>query len=143
MLAGGVVAGLVPKQYLPNRQEFYEERWFTRADGSEPTQVRLAGTSVPFGTDLLFDVAVGDGASARLGIEICEDLWSVEPPSGRLAMAGATILVNPSAGPDLVGKADYRRDLVRMQSARCLAAYVYAGSGPGESTTDVVFGGHS
>ena len=78
-----------------------------------------------------------------MGIEICEDLWAVNPPSGDLALAGATILLNPSASNELLGKVEYRRDLVRQQSARCLAAYLYAGAGPGESTTDLVFAGHS
>ena len=78
-----------------------------------------------------------------IGIEICEDLWAVEPPSGEMALAGATILLNPSASNELLGKVDYRRELVRQQSARCLAAYCYAGAGPGESTTDTVWAGHS
>jgi NAD+ synthase (glutamine-hydrolysing) len=137
VLAGGRIAGLVPKQHLPNRAEFYEDRWFTRAAGrSLPTVHR----DIPFGTDLVFDLGV---AGAVLGVEVCEDLWAVEPPSGRLALAGATLLANPSASPELLGKAAYRTDLVRQQSARCLAAYLYAGAGPGESSTDVVYGGHS
>ncbi len=137
MVANGVIAGIVPKQYLPNRAEFYEDRWFVRALGATlPTQIG----DVPFGTDLLF--ALGGHPGATVGIEICEDLWAVEPPSGKLALGGATIIVNPSGSPELLGKADYRRELVKQQAARCLAAYVYAGSGPGESTMDVVFGGH-
>ncbi len=137
VIAGGAIRGLVPKQYLPNRAEFYEDRWFTRAlHRTLPATVR----GVPFGTDLLFDLGI---PGAVLGIELCEDLWSASPPSGALALAGATIIANPSASPEVLGKSDYRRDLVRMQSARCLAAYLYAGSGPGESSMDVVFGGHS
>lgn len=137
VVSAGTVHGLVPKQFLPNRAEFYEERWFTRAVArTVPAQHR----GIPFGTDLLFDLGV---PGLVLGIEVCEDLWSVEPPSGGLALAGATVIVNPSASPEVLGKAHYRRDLVRMQSARCLAAYAYAGSGSGESTMDVVFGGHS
>lgn len=137
LVADGRVQGIVPKQYLPNRAEFYEDRWFTRALGADlATEI----DGVPFGTDLVFSL---DGfPGAVVGIEICEDLWAVEPPSGRLALAGATIIVNPSGSPDQLGKADYRRDLVRQQAARCLAGYLYAGSGPGESTMDVVFGGH-
>ena len=136
-VSGGQVIGIVPKQYLPNRAEFYEDRWFVRALGATlPATVR----GVPFGTDLIFELAGHPGAA--IGIEICEDLWAVEPPSGRLALAGATIIVNPSGSPELLGKADYRRSLVSQQAARCLAAYVYSGSGPGESTMDVVFGGH-
>ncbi len=137
LIADGVIAGIVPKQYLPNRAEFYEDRWFVRALGAAlPPTIE----GIPFGTDLLFALAGRPGAV--VGIEICEDLWAVEPPSGRLALAGATVIVNPSGSPELLGKADYRRDLVRQQAARCLAAYVYAGSGPGESTMDLVFGGH-
>ena len=78
-----------------------------------------------------------------VGIEICEDLWAVNPPSGALAVAGATVLLNPSASNELLGKVAYRRELVRQQSARCLAAYLYAGVGAGESTTDTVYAGHS
>jgi len=137
VLSRGAVHGLVPKQFLPNRAEFYEERWFTRAvSRSVPAWHR----GIAFGTDLLFDLGT---PGLVLGVELCEDLWSVEPPSGGLALAGATIIANPSASPEVLGKSHYRRDLVRMQSARCLAAYVYAGSGPGESSMDVVFGGHS
>ena len=140
LLADGHIAGIVPKRYLPTTGEFYEQRWFTAADRSLPPTVAIGGVQAPFGTDLLF--ATRDMPDCVLGIEICEDLWAVEPPSGRLALAGATLLINPSASNELLGKAEYRRDLVRQQSARCLAAYVYAGAGPGESSTDVVYSGH-
>jgi len=136
VVAGGVVVGLVPKQFLPNRAEFYEDRWFTRAYARTLPASHLG---IPFGTDLVFRLAQ---PGAIVGVEICEDLWAVEPPSGRLALAGATIIANPSASPEVLGKATYRRELLRQQSARCLAAYVYAGSGPGESSTDLVFAGH-
>ena len=139
--ANGLIRGVVPKRYLPNRSEFYDDRWFTRPSGTEPDMVRIDGvdgTDVPFGIDLLFEVG-----EMVVGIEICEDLWTVAPPSGPLALAGANIIANPSASPELLGKADYRRSLVAQQSARCLAAYAYAGAGPGESTMDVVYGGHS
>ena len=132
----GSVEAIVPKQYLPNRAEFYEDRWFTRAlDRTLPTEHR----GIPFGTDLV----VHFGEHVCIGVELCEDLWGPQPPSGRLALAGANVIANPSSSPESLGKSTYRRDLVRQQSARCLAAYLYAGSGPGESTTDVVFGGHS
>jgi NAD+ synthase (glutamine-hydrolysing) len=136
--AGGSMVGLVPKRYLPNRNEFYDDRWFTRPSGDEPQTVAFEGTDVPFGFDLLFHFG-----QLVLGVEICEDLWTVSPPSGLLALAGANVIANPSASPELLGKAAYRRSLVVQQSARCLAAYAYAGAGPGESTTDVVYGGHS
>jgi NAD+ synthase (glutamine-hydrolysing) len=140
---GGTVLGVVPKQYLPTTQEYYEKRWFTSALNmhSSRLQIHIGPWMAPFGTHLLFQLS--DAPSCKVGIEICEDLWAVNPPSGDLALAGATIFLNPSASDELLGKADYRRELVRNQSARCLAAYVYAGSGPGESTTDVVFGGHA
>jgi len=140
-LSGGRVVGLVPKIFLPTTCEYYEERWFTSGSKAGASEVALGGTLVPFGTDLLFAAANLPGCVC--GIEICEDLWTACPPSGELALAGATILLNPSASVEVLGKCGYRRDLVRQQSGRCLAAYAYAASGPGESTTDVVFSGHS
>lgn len=134
----GSVVGLVPKQYLPNYQEFYEARWFTAADGNEPPTLDLGSLGeVPFGIDLLFELD-----KLRIGIEICEDLWMPVPPSSFQAVAGANLILNLSASNELVGKADWRRLLVRSQSGRCLAAYAYASAGPSESTTDLVFGGH-
>ncbi len=145
LVAGGAVHGFVPKSFLPSTGEFYEERWFTPGTpvGARcPAQpVRVGGTEAPFGPDLLFAAANLPGLV--LGIEICEDLWAVSPPSGDLAQAGATLLLNGSASNELLGKVEYRRDLVRQQSARSLAAYLYAGAGPGESTTDLVWAGHS
>ncbi|MFZ4849577.1 MAG: NAD(+) synthase [Caldilinea sp.] len=140
LVSAGQVAGIVPKVYLPNSGEFYEQRWFTPASRPLPPTLLLQGQTVPFGTDLLFVAA--EQPECTVGIEVCEDLWAVEPPSGRLALAGATLLLNLSASNELLGKAHYRRTLVCQQSARCLAAYVYAGAGAGESTTDVVYGGH-
>lgn len=141
LVAGGRVLGLVPKTFLPTTNEFYEERWFTSSGHSTAESIELAGEEVPFGADLLFEADNMPGCC--LGIEICEDLWAVNPPSGDMALAGATLFLNPSASDEVVGKAEYRRELVRQQSARCLAAYVYAGASAGESTTDVVFAGHS
>jgi NAD+ synthase (glutamine-hydrolysing) len=136
----GHVRGLVPKSFLPTTQEYYEERWFSRAEALASDEITLDNESVPVGTDLIFEIA--DRPHCRVGIEICEDLWAVEPLSGPLALAGATVIVNLSAGDELLGKAAYRRDLVKQQSARCLAAYAYAGAGPCESSTDMVFSGH-
>ena len=134
----GRVLGIVPKQYLPNYQEFYEARWFAAAEGNEPTTVDLGELGeIPFGIDLLFEC--GD---LVVGIEICEDLWMPVPPSSLQAAAGANLLVNLSASNEIIGKAGYRELLVRSQSGRCLAAYAYASAGPTESTTDLVFGGH-
>lgn len=139
VLGEGRVLGLVPKQFLPTTGEYYEERWFTSAAGLETTEIGLGAMPVPFGTKLLFaDLHQG----CTFGVEICEDLWAVKPPSGDLCLAGANLILNPSASNELLGKAAYRRDLVRQQSARCLCAYAYASAGPGESSTDVVFSGH-
>ncbi len=136
----GRLAGVVPKTFLPGYKEYYEERWFSSARDASQGEIRLAGQSAPFGTDLLF--AIDECPAAVLAIEICEDLWVPSPPSGSHAAAGATVLLNPSASVDLIGKAEYRRALVTQQSGRTLAAYVLANSGVHESTTDVVFGGH-
>jgi NAD+ synthase (glutamine-hydrolysing) len=141
LMTGGQVAGVVPKTFLPTTNECYEERWFTAGRYVSTDTATLSGEKVPFGTDLLFRAANMSGFT--LGIEICEDLWAVEPPSGGYAVAGATVIANPSASDELLLKAEYRKELVKQQSARCLAAYLYAGAGPNESTTDVVFAGHS
>jgi NAD+ synthase (glutamine-hydrolysing) len=136
----GRIVGAVPKTFLPNTLEFYEERWFSSSVDIVDGFLDIDGVEVPFGTNLLFDV---DGfPGAVIGIEICEDGWVASPPSGQLAAAGATILLNLSASPETLGKCAYRRALVEAQSARCLAAYVYASAGPGESSTDLVFSGH-
>lgn len=145
LVAGWQVAGIVPKTHLPTTNQFYEERWFTPGALATAQQVAINDfdASVPFGVDLLFEGRRFGAPDVRIGIEICEDLWAVQPPSGDLALGGATVLLNLSASNELLGKVEYRRDLVRQQSARCLAAYCYAGAGPGESTTDTVWGGHS
>ena len=139
VLGTGHILGAVPKQILPNYREFYEKRQFCSGRGIVGGTAEVAGETVPFGTDLIFD----DGRGFRFGVEICEDLWSVVPPSSYLALGGALAIFNPSAGTELVAKADYRRELVKQQSARILGAYVLASAGVTESTTDVVFGGHS
>ncbi|MGN6545088.1 MAG: NAD(+) synthase [Aureliella sp.] len=137
-ISAGHVLGVVPKQFLPTYQEFYEARWFASADGSEPPTVDLGALGeVPFGIDLLIEAG-----ELVVGIEICEDLWMPVPPSSFQAAAGANLLLNLSASNELVGKAPWRELLVRSQAGRCIAAYAYASSGPTESTTDVVFGGH-
>jgi NAD+ synthase (glutamine-hydrolysing) len=141
VMSHGRICGVVPKTYLPNTQEFYEERWFSSATDQVDDQLTWLDEAPPFGTDLLFDV---DGMPDCLfGIEICEDGWVASPPSGSMAIGGATLLINLSASPEILGKCGYRRTLVESQSARCLAAYVYASAGPGESSTDLVFSGHS
>ena len=140
LIGGGTVHGVVPKQFLPTTGEFYEERWFTSGAGLTPTEIEIAGARAPMAANLLFGALNIPGCT--FGIELCEDLWAVEPPSGGQALAGATVLFNLSASNELLGKREYRRDLVKSQSARCLAAYVYASAGPGESSTDLVFSGH-
>ncbi len=139
VLHQGRVIGLVPKQHLPTYKEFYERRWFAPAVGREAKTVAFGQEEVPFGIDLLFDDAT---SGVRLGVEICEDVWSVIPPSSFQSLGGATLLLNLSASNEVVGKSDYRRDLVLNQSARCLAAYAYASCGWTESSTDLVFSGH-
>ncbi len=134
----GRIVGVVPKSFLPNYREYYEKRWFTPGSAIRGGRISVAGADVPFGADLIFS----DNREFRFGVELCEDLWNVIPPSSHLAVAGADVLFNLSASNDLAAKAQYRRDLVLNQSARCVAAYVYASSGVGESTTDLVFGGH-
>jgi NAD+ synthase (glutamine-hydrolysing) len=141
VMSHGRICGVVPKTFLPNTQEFYEERWFSSAVDMVDDQLAWLDEAPPFGTDLLFDV---DGMPDCLfGVEICEDAWVASPPSGAMAAAGATLLINLSASPEILGKCDYRKALVKAQSARCLSAYLYASAGPGESSTDLVFSGHS
>ncbi len=137
----GKILRLIPKTYLPNYGEFYEQRWFASGKHVD-TLVELAGES---GVHLSNDVILECETMPNLvvGIEICEDLWAPEPPSTALARAGATLILNLSASNEVVGKADYRRQLVCGQSARLLCGYVYADAGEGESTTDLVFGGHN
>jgi len=135
--SNGKVCGVVPKLTQPNYGEFYELRWFTGgAEVSETVQHKTLG-SFRIDHRQLFDLG-----NARFAIEICEDLWTPQPPGAAHALAGADFILNPSASNELIGKANYRRDLVRMTSAQRLCAYLYASSGPTESTKDVVFGGH-
>ncbi len=138
----GRLAGIVPKTFLPNYKEFYEKRWFVSGAAVDGGEGEIAGESVPFGRDLLFRASWE--REVIFGIEICEDLWVPTPPSSAQALAGAQILTNLSASDETIGKSDYRRThLVAAQSARCLAGLVYVSSGPGESSSDLVFGGHA
>ena len=134
---GGKVQGIVPKTFLPNYREFYEARHFRAASKQDPDRVCLLGDPIPFGVDQVFQFG-----EACIGVEICEDLWTPIPPSSHAALAGANVLVNLSASNETIGKAAWRRDLIRSQSGRCIAAYVYSSSGPTESSSDLVFGGH-
>lgn len=134
----GKILGVVPKTYIPGYSEFYEERWFAAAHTQKGSEITLCGQKVPFGTDILF----GDNANGVcFGIEICEDLWVPIPPSSLQAVGGANIIFNLSASNEIVGKYDYRRNMILQQSGRCIAGYIYASSSVFESTTDVVFSG--
>ena len=138
----GRVLGVVPKTYPPNYREFYELRQFNPGDHALRTEIEIAGQGkVPFGSRILFQAA--DIPALTIHAEICEDLWVPIPPSSHAALAGATVLLNLSASNITVGKADYRRELVASQSARCLAAYLYSAAGSGESTTDLAWDGHA
>lgn len=133
----GAIRGVVPKTYLPNYKEFQEQRWFTSATELRESTISIGEEEYPMGSHLLF-------RSGRLtaGIEICEDLWVPVPPSSLLAMEGANIIFNLSASNELIGKHAYLRSLICQQSARCMTGYVYASSGFGESSTDLVFAGN-
>lgn len=141
VVQNGKVRGIVPKQYLPNYNEFYEKRWFSEGRNLSDDYVNIFGHDVPCGNNLIFqDELTGE---LSFGVEICEDLWMPVPPSSFQAKNGAVILCNLSASNEVIGKNEYRRMLVKSQSGRCIAAYVYTSSGVGESTTDLVFGGQA
>lgn len=133
----GRILGVVPKTYLPNYKEFQEQRWFTSATELRNKEIIIAGQSYPLGSHLLFQ-----SGQISVGIELCEDLWVPVPPSSLLAMEGANILFNISASNELIGKHNYLRSLICQQSARCMTGYIYASSGFGESSTDLVFAGN-
>ena len=141
VLSGGRIHGVVPKSYLPNYGEFYEARQFSAGDEAVATEIALLGQTVPFGSALLFEVE--NLPLFKFHVEICEDVWVPIPPSSFAALAGATVLVNLSASNVVVGKADYRHQLVSQQSARCLSAYLYSSAGRGESTTDLAWDGQA
>ncbi|MDD3570017.1 MAG: NAD(+) synthase [Lachnospiraceae bacterium] len=141
LLHKGKILGVVPKTYLPNYSEFYEERWFSSSADLISKEIKLCGQTVPIGNDLIFTAQ--NIPNLSIGVEICEDLWSPIPPSSYLSMGGATVILNPSASNELATKYEYRRSLVSHQSANTISAYVYSSAGFGESTQDVVFSGHS
>ena len=140
----GELLGLTAKAHLPNYSEFYEQRWFREAPGPlEPVDVEYAGQLVPLASQIVYRCADAGAQDVVIGVEVCEDLWVAAPPSISMALAGATVILNASASDEIIGKAAYRRDLVRGQSARLYCAYAYADAGAGESTTDVVFAGEN
>ena len=137
----GRVLGVAPKSYLPTYREFYERRWFAPGDDRRGASTVVAGQEVPLGPDLVFEAT--DVRGLALHVEVCEDMWVPVPPSAEAALAGATVLANLSGSPITVGRAEDRHLLARSASARCLAAYVYAAAGQGESTTDLSWDGQT
>ncbi|MDR3327043.1 MAG: NAD(+) synthase [Prevotellaceae bacterium] len=137
----GKIAGIVPKTYRPNNNEFYEIRWFASALDSQTKEIDFCTQKVPFGKDILFysNDYLENKDNFTFSIEICEDLWAVIPPSSYQALGGSHVIFNLSASNELAGKSDYRRQLVSQQSGRCVAGYVYVSAGFGESSTDLLF----
>lgn len=139
-ISQGKTIGVVPKTYLCNNGEYYEERWFSSELDRIDNTIKIGDNFVPFGANLLFEPI--SNHDIKIGIELCEDLWATVPPSSEQALFGANIIFNLSASNEYLGKAEYRRNLVISQSARCITAYIYCSSNAGESSTDLVYGGH-
>lgn len=138
VVSGGVIKGVVPKTFLPNYNEFYDKRWFASSRELTQKTISLCGWNVPVGIDIIFE-----SEGFKFALEVCEDLWTPQPPSGFHALYGADVIFNLSASDETAGKHNYRKTLISQQSARCIAGYVYAAAGNGESTTDIVFAGSS
>lgn len=138
VLENGKILGVIPKTFIPNYNEFYEARWFSSSKNLKRNKINLLGEEVPVSTNLLFREN-----EICFAVEICEDLWTVNPPSNSHAQAGANIIFNLSSSNEGIGKHEYRKNLVSMQAAKTISAYVYASSGPGESSSDILFGGAS
>lgn len=136
----GSILAMIPKTYLPNYNEFYEKRWFASLQDLRETQIRYAGNKITITPEPLL---VRTSENVLFGVEICEDVWAPAPPSNRLALSGADLIINLSASDELVGKHDYLKGLLAQQSARTITGYIYSGSGFGESTQDVVYGGNA
>ena len=136
----GSILAMIPKTYLPNYNEFYEKRWFASQQDLRETQIRYAGNKITITPEPLL---VRTSENVLFGVEICEDVWAPAPPSNRLALSGADLIFNLSASDELVGKHDYLKGLLAQQSARTITGYIYSGSGFGESTQDVVYGGNA
>ena len=139
-LSDGKICGIVPKINIPNYGEFYEARWFASGKDIEKDCIKIHDENIPFGTKYLF---TDERTGACLGTDICEDLWVPDKPSTHACMAGANIIVNPSASDEVIGKQDYRRMMVLQQSSSCYCAYLYCSAAMDESSTDLVFSGHS
>lgn len=142
VLQNGVILGMIPKSNIPTYAEFYEGRYFTAGNiSAEEYKLEENPITIPFGAGLLFDCV--DVPGLMVGCEICEDLWVADPPAAKYALMGATLIVNLSASNETIGKDSYRQLLVKSASARLICGYVYASAGEGESTQDLVFGGHN
>lgn len=137
----GKLLGIIPKTYIPNYKEFYECRWFSSSLNLDINEIELLGQKVPIGCDLLFQDR--KNPNITFAIEICEDLWVVTPPSNDYAKSGATIIFNLSSSNELIGKHNYRKNLIFSQSSKTISAYIYASSGMLESTSDILFSGAS
>lgn len=141
MIEKGHILGIVPKTYIPNYGEFYEKRWFSEAHNLISEDIIIDDEKVPFKTNILFQRK--DNENVSFGVEICEDLWCTYPPSNEHTINGATMIFNLSASNELIGKKEYRENLVKGQSEKTISAYIYASSGCNESSTDLVFSGAS
>jgi len=139
VLHKGEIISAVPKTFLPNNGEFYEKRWFQSGDARRDASVAIPKLKTDVCRQAIFET--GDGV--RFGIELCEDLWAPLPPSTMLSVEGAEIILNLSASNELLSKREYRQQLISQQSARCQCGYVYVSAGMGESSSDLVFSGHS
>jgi NAD+ synthase (glutamine-hydrolysing) len=140
LIQNGYILGVVPKTYVPNYNEFYEKRWFASSTSRVSVKINLCGQEIPFSENLLFK---DTRSELCIGVDVCEDLWVNIPPSSYHTLYGANLILNPSASNETIGKPDYRRDIVRIQSAKCITSYAYTSAGETESTTDVVFSGHA
>lgn len=137
----GKILGIVPKTYIPNYSEFYEKRWFASSTNLKTKEITILGQTVPITTNLIFEDS--ENKNITFAVEICEDLWTVNPPSNNHALNGATIIFNLSSSNEIIGKYNYRKNLVSMQSSKTISAYIYASSGVMESTSDILFSGAS
>ena len=136
----GQIKAAVPKIYIPNYSEFYETRWFSSGRKIKGRTLNIKGIEIPFGWDI---IGFSAESGAKIAAEICEDLWVPDTPGTHACSAGANIVVNPSASDEVIGKQDYRRTMVASKSASCYCDYIYASAGVCESSTDLVFGGHT
>ena len=141
VITKGKIIGIVPKTYIPNYSEFYEKRWFASSNNKRENYIEIDKEKIPFTTNIIFEDK--DNKAISFAIEICEDLWCNFPPSNNHTLNGASIIFNLSSSNEIVGKYEYRKNLVKMQSAKTISAYIYTSSGVNESTTDVLFSGHA